>query len=250
MHVGAVVDQDTCDSFVLIADRPHQGGVVRFHGRGVHVRAVRDQRLDDGHAAGVRRDHQRRQAARLSGVWVGPGREQLLDHRRVRVLAGLRQARDAVIVRRVHACAGAEQEVDGLEIVEMNGPDQCRHAVGARPGSRSRAERSRLPLGGRGGLRIDHDRLEGGQPAGIPFLAGAGLPAHVPAAAPDGGDRLSCVHRSLRLPFDHDDDERHPLYLAPAAGWGRGARPAHVAARIASSHSRPPAGAHPPAVQH
>ena len=56
-------------------------------GRRVDVGAARQERLDDLDVAGARRDHQRRQAARLRAVRIGAGAEQLVHHRRAGVLA-------------------------------------------------------------------------------------------------------------------------------------------------------------------
>ena len=101
-------------------------------GRGVHFRALGEQRLHHVEVAGPRGDHEGRQPARLRAVRVGARAEQLVDHRDARVLAGARQRRDAAIVRRVHIGACGEQPIDESEIVPVCRPDERRGAIGPR----------------------------------------------------------------------------------------------------------------------
>ena len=94
--------------------------------------AAGEQRLDDLEVAGVRRDHQRRHAARLREVRVGAGLQQPLDHPGAGVFGRARERRDAVVVGGVDLGARLEQQVDRLEIVPVGGQQERRGAVGPR----------------------------------------------------------------------------------------------------------------------
>ena len=67
-----------------------------------------------------------------------PRCEEQFDHRGVPVLAGERERRDAVAVRRVRVRLRRDQELGRFEIIEVSRPMQGGHAIGLRMRSRPR----------------------------------------------------------------------------------------------------------------
>ena len=101
MNIRTRLDQQLDDFGVAIRGGPHQGGLSAAFLR-VHIRAALEQRLHWAGLAGARRRHQHRFAAAQRGVRIRAVFEEQFDHRRIPVLAGERQRRDTITIRRRH----------------------------------------------------------------------------------------------------------------------------------------------------
>ena len=116
--------KEPCDHVAMtFRRRPHQRCLAGLGGLGVNQGAAIEEHLDDLGVARERGGHEGR-------FTLGPERrvdvraclEQPGDDRRVPVLGGQHQRRYAVIVGRVDVAAGADEKVDGLDVVPVRRP--------------------------------------------------------------------------------------------------------------------------------
>ena len=75
--------------------------------------------------------HQGRHAVRLGGMGVGTRGQELRNHRGTRVFARERQRGHPLVLGDVDVGAGRQQQIRGVQVVPMRGPQQCGRTIGA-----------------------------------------------------------------------------------------------------------------------
>jgi hypothetical protein len=114
---------------MIFGDGPHQRRLRAVGGPGVDVGAALHEQPDGVDAAGARRRHQHRFAARCGGIRVSARVDEPAQDRRVAVGGGETHRRDAVPRRRLYVGAAPDERVDSLEIVPPHCFVQGRRAV-------------------------------------------------------------------------------------------------------------------------
>ena len=193
---------------MFLLDRPHQRRRASQGLPGIDVRAGGNQDANRLRLTIACRQHQRRLAVRAALFRACAGLQQVVDHRHVAVEAGHRERRDALAVRGVHLGAGADQEIQRLEVLPKYCPMQRRRAINLGLIDvgfllQQRAKR---------GLVAFHDRI------GHTADAGAGIPAiHSNITAPQPTSTRRFMVRGLSLSI-----VRHYWSDHPAKGQGLG----------------------------
>ena len=82
--------------------------------------------------AGARREHQRRLSGTHGAVRIRSGLQQPIDDRGVAVAGRQRQRGDAVVVGRIDAGAGTDQQGRRVRVFQVGGPVQRRRAIALR----------------------------------------------------------------------------------------------------------------------
>src|SRR5262249_17434544 len=149
---------------------------------------------DRDSVASPRARHQNGFAIQESRVRVGASLEKPFDDRGVAVDAGQVEGRGTGVVRGIRACTRTNQEIDGVEVVEMNGPVERGGAVAL------------------GGVDVDVLSQQPGDTFEILALDRLYQP-QVTIGGDSGGERQHDNPRARQRP--HDDTRRFflPFYL-------------------------------------
>ncbi len=106
--IGAELDQHLRGGGVALRSRPHESGLAFVGLLCIHLRAVREQRLEGVHLPGERRGHQHGLALFGGAASIRSGLQQALDHGRVPVGTGERKGGDVVARGGLHVRAGGD----------------------------------------------------------------------------------------------------------------------------------------------
>ena len=131
LHVGTCGDQLPHDVPVALGGRPHQRGLPRRGNGRRDADVARKQRPHDLDLPGPGGHHQGRHAVRLGGMGVGTRGQELRNHRGTRVFARERQRGHPLVLGDVDVGAGRQQQIRGVQVVPMRGPQQCGRTIGA-----------------------------------------------------------------------------------------------------------------------
>ncbi len=131
LHIRAVREEHLDDVRMPLGDGPHECGLASRTMR-VHIRALREQLLDDLSTARPRRHHQGCFTGEQREIRIGPSQKKSSHHRRTAVHARCPQRRRTELVCDVDVRTRLNQQRRALLVIPIARPHQCCGPVGFR----------------------------------------------------------------------------------------------------------------------